>query len=97
MDGKKMIVFYGQTCPHCRAIMPILDRLENEDGVLLERLEVWNNPENQERMEALTHLYEKESGGNMIVPSFYDPVTDRLLCNPGSYEKLKQWMDVSLK
>lgn len=94
MDTKHIILFYGATCPYCHDIEPVLDRLENEKAVVIERLEVWNNPENQKRMDALTPLYEKECGGNMIVPSVYDPATGRLICNPGSYEKLTQWLYV---
>lgn len=95
MNASHIIMFCGATCPYCHAIVPALDRLEKEDGVVIERLEVWNHPENRKRMDALKHLYEKECGGNMIVPSFYDPATERLLCNPGSYEKLKAWIDAT--
>ena len=92
MQNKKIIEFYGETCPHCHAIAPSVDRLEREERVAVERLEVWNNEENKARMDALARLYGKECGGNMIVPSFYDPAGDRLLCNPGSYERLREWV-----
>lgn len=92
MQSKHIIEFYGETCPYCRAIAPAVERLE-VDGVAIDRLEVWNHPENEKRMKELRHLYDQECGGNMIVPSFYDPVTDRLLCNPGSYEELKVWTE----
>ena len=84
-------MFYGDTCPFCRLIMPALARFERETGVVIERLEVWSNPVNAEKMEALRHLYDEHCGGNMVIPSFYDANTGRLLCNPGSYEELKAW------
>ena len=93
MGTQGITMFYGDTCPHCHTIVSAVDRLEKEDGVTLERLEVWNNSENKKRMDALKYLYDTECSGDMIVPSFYDPATDRLLCNPGSYEKLKAWID----
>ncbi len=95
MQKKQIVEFFGGTCPFCRAIAPAVDRLEKEDGVAVERLEVWNSEENKGRMDALEHLYTKECGGNMIVPSFYDPASDRLICNPGSYERLREWVIAS--
>lgn len=92
MGIKHIVEFYGATCSYCHAIEPAVDRLEREDGVRVERLEVWNNAGNAEQMEALADLYGAECGGNMVVPSFYDPVTGRLICNPGSYERLKEWV-----
>jgi thiol-disulfide isomerase/thioredoxin len=92
--GEKIhiVEFYGATCPFCKMMEPKLERLEAEGDVAIERLEVWSNEENKGKMEALKHHYDKECGGNMVVPSFYDERTDRLICNPGSYEKLKEWV-----
>lgn len=88
----EITVFYGETCPYCRAIMPVLARLEGEGVAHFELVEVWNNTENNARMEALSHLYEEECGGNMVVPSLYDARGGRLVCNPGSYENIKMWL-----
>ena len=92
MNKKHIIEFYGATCPFCIRMAPHVDRLETEEAVVVDRLEVWNNAENKSKMEALTELYEKECNGNMVVPSFYDAETNRLICNPGSYEALKKWV-----
>ena len=93
-------MFYGNGCPFCVAIEPIVEKLEKEGGVRFERLEVWRggrtereyNKENQTRMEALKRHYDENCGGNMIVPSFYDAEKNLLICNPGSYENLKNWI-----
>lgn len=97
---KNITFFYGNGCPFCAAIMPAVERLEKEDNVRFERLEVWRggrmdreyNKENQDKMESLKRHYETNCGGNMIVPSFYDAEKDRLICNPGTYENLKSWI-----
>ena len=97
---RKIIYFYGNGCPFCATIESAVGKLEEEDDVQFERLEVWRggrtereyNKENQNRMETLKHHYEQNCGGNMIVPSFYDTEGDRLICNPGSYENLKSWI-----
>jgi thiol-disulfide isomerase/thioredoxin len=89
---KHIIEFYGDTCPFCHGIAPIVDKLEKEGIAVFDRLEVWNNTENKARMESLKHHYDANCNGNMIVPSFYDASTDRLICNPGTYERLKEWI-----
>lgn len=91
-NTKKVIEFYGETCPYCAAVAPAVNRLEREDGVNVLRLEVWNNEENKARMEALRPLYEKHCDGNMVVPSFYEEATGRLICNPSSYGVLYAWV-----
>ena len=73
-------------------IETVVERLEQEDGVEIEALEVWHNEENKRVMNSLSRLYDKECNGNFVVPSFYDKETDRLICNPGTYENLKTWI-----
>ena len=91
-NTKRIIEFYGTTCPFCARISPEVDRLEADNPVTVERLEVWNTAENAAKMEALKPLYDEHCNGNMIVPSFYDESTNRLICNPGTYEDLKAWV-----
>lgn len=92
MSARRIVAFYGAGCGYCRAIAPAVDRLETQDGITVERLEVWGNADHEEKMEALRPLYERFCGGCMVVPSFYDPASERLICNPGSYERLKEWV-----
>ena len=87
-----MIEFYGGECSDCTLIAPSVNRLEKEDGVEMEKLEVWSNEENKKRMESLRELYDMECEGNFSVPSFYDPETHRLMCEPLSYEALRAWV-----
>jgi thiol-disulfide isomerase/thioredoxin len=89
---KKIIEFYGETCSDCIAFAPEVARLEKEGEVEFEKIEVWNNEKNAKRMEDLKQLYGQECDGNMVVPSFYDKEKERLVCEPGSYEKLKSWV-----
>jgi glutaredoxin-related protein len=89
---KRIIEFYGETCPDCFAFSPEVEKLEQEGKVEFERLEVWNNQENSQRMMSLRDLYIKECNGNMAVPSFYDPNSNRLICEPRSGEEFKAWI-----
>ena len=91
--AKKIIEFYfGRECPYCVNIIPAVKRLEAEDEVEIKKCEVWHNAENNQRMKSLRERYEEYCGGNFIAPSFNDPVTKRLIGNPGSYENLKKWV-----
>ena len=92
MIKKSIEFFYGRECPSCVAIIPAVKRLVLEDGVEIVKREVWHNVENQQRMGSIGELYEKYCGGNFFVPSFYDAEGERLICIPGSYENLKEWI-----
>lgn len=92
MATKTIEFFFGRECPYCVAIIPAVKRLAVEDGVGIIKREVWHNAENHQRMRSLGELYAKYCGGNFVVPSFYDKEGERLICNPGSYENLKEWV-----
>lgn len=42
--------FYGTECPHCINMHPLVERLEKEEGVKVEKYEVWHNEENAKKM-----------------------------------------------
>ena len=43
----ELIMFHGRECPHCHVMMPLVDRLEQEEGIKLEKKEIWHNREMQ--------------------------------------------------
>ena len=92
MTKKSIEFFYGRECPYCLAIIPAVKRLIAEDGIEITKREVWHDEENHQRMESIKELYDKHCEGNFVVPSFYDAKSERLICNPGSYENLKEWV-----
>lgn len=91
-NRKKIIEFYGGGCHDCIGIAPAVAKLEKEEGVIVEKLEVWHNEKNRKRMEALQPLYDKECGGNLSVPSFYDEDGQKLICEPVVYQELYDWV-----
>ena len=89
-----IVEFYGKWCGYCRMIDPAVDRLEQEDGIEVTRLETWGNRRNKALMESLSDLFEEFNRGNYTVPTFYDPTKPRrqqILVNPSTYEELKAW------
>ena len=80
-----LIEFYGTECTHCNAMKPLIERLEDELGVKVDRIEVWHNEQNAKKLEEID---KGECGG---VPFFYNAKTGQKVCGAMSYEKLKAW------
>lgn len=79
-----LIDFYGQECPHCVKMNPLVDKLEKEEGIKVERVETWHNEENVKKYEQ----YEKGRCGG--VPFFINTDTDKFICGEAGYEDLKK-------
>lgn len=82
-----LLDFYGQECPHCIAMMPLIDKLEKEKGVKVERYEVWHNAENAEKLKQ----YDKGQCGG--VPFFINTETNAVICGEAPYEELVKWAE----
>jgi len=80
-----LLEFYGETCPHCIAVRPLIERLEKEEGVKVEKYEVWNNKENAKKMQ------EYAGGKCMGVSFFVNTETEDVICGEAEYERLKKW------
>lgn len=62
-----------------------MERLEDEEGVKVARLEVWHNEANAQRMRE----YDKGQCGG--VPFFFNTRTGKWICGSTDYERLKKW------
>jgi len=80
-----LLDFYGQECPHCLKMMPLVERLEKEENVKVEKYETWHSPENALKMKG----YDKDLCGG--VPFFYNTITGKFICGEADYEELKAW------
>ena len=89
-DEGLLVEFYGGECPHCAAMKPLVERLEKELGIKVEKYEVWHNSANAQRMEQLAELFE-EACGTIGVPAFYNAKTGEAFCGETDYEKLRDW------
>ncbi len=76
--------FYGEECPHCHVMMPIVDKLIGE-GIEITKLETWHNPENASLFEA------KDKGVCGGVPLCIDDVTGKSICGEASEEEVRKW------
>ena len=80
-----LLEFYGTECPHCVRMHELVERLEKEEGVKVDALEVWHNEENAKKLEEL----DKDFCGG--VPFFYNTKTCKWLCGECDYKELKDW------
>lgn len=80
-----LLEFYGTECGHCLAMHPLVDRLEKETGLVVEKIETWHNEEN----EAKRQQYDQNLCGG--VPFFINTDSGASLCGEVSYEQLKAW------
>jgi hypothetical protein len=60
-------------------------KLEKEEGLKVDSLEVWHNKENENRLLELDRDF---CGG---VPFFYNTKTEKWICGEASYDILKAW------
>jgi hypothetical protein len=88
---KKIIMFHGRECPHCRVMHPIVDRLIKE-GIQIEKLEVWHDEKNADEMRKYADLIRASGDGDLGVPTFLDKEGNRAICGEMSYSELKRWI-----
>lgn len=87
-----IIEFYGETCPHCITMRPIIQQLEQELDVEITKLEVWQHPENEQIMAQYSDIIGVACGGYAGVPAFVNTVTHQALCGAQDSETLKAFV-----
>ncbi len=80
-----LLEFFGAECPHCHRMDPLLERLEKEEGLKVEKYETWHNEENAKKMKE----YDTDLCGG--VPFFFNTTSQKWICGETKYEALKSW------
>lgn len=78
-------MFFGTECVHCHEMNPLVERLEKEEKIKVERLETWHNAANAKK------LQEFDKGRCGGVPFFYNDKTGKFICGSANYADLKAW------
>ena len=81
----KLLEFYGQECPHCNRMHPLVDKLEQEAGLKVEKYETWHNEDNAK----LLSKYDQGFCGG--VPFFFNEASGQWICGEVGYDDLKLW------
>lgn len=80
-----LVEYYGTECKHCIEMMPLIEKLEKEHNVKIERKETWHNSANKAEFEKTDN---GKCGG---VPFFFNKKTKKTLCGSVPYEDLVKW------
>jgi thiol-disulfide isomerase/thioredoxin len=80
-----LLEFYGLEDPICAKMVPLLERLEKEEGIKIVRYEVWHNEENAKMLESY------DVGICGLVPFFINSENSSFLCGEITYDELKKW------
>ncbi len=80
-----LMEFYGEECPHCLDMHKLVVKLEKEEGIKVDALEVWHNEENEKLLESI----DKDLCGG--VPFFYNSKNKKFICGEASLKELKEW------
>jgi len=83
MKDKRLLMFYEEKCDPCVVMEPLVQKIEKELGVNVDRLEVWGNQENK-------RLLEKYAGVSMV-PFFYNESTGVKISGETDFGTLKKW------
>ena len=76
--------FYGEECPHCHTMMPLVDKLIGE-GFKIDKRETWHNEENAKLFE------QKDRATCGGVPFFYNEESGKSICGEASEEEIRTW------
>lgn len=87
----RLMMFHALECPHCRRMMPLVERLEKEEGVVLEKYEVWHSEQNADLMRSYRDVLAPRCGGQLRTPTFFSPETNDVMCGEVEYDRLKDW------
>ncbi len=88
-----IIEFYGETCPHCLSMKPVIESLEKEKGVEIQKLEVWNNAEHKKLMMQYEDIIGEACGGFAAVPAFVNTKTKQALCGAHDTRDIEALID----
>ncbi len=88
-----IIEFYGETCPHCLSMRPVIKQLEKDLGGEITKLEVWGNTENAAKMAEYESIISDACGGMMGVPNFVNTQTKQALCGAQDEAMLKELIE----
>jgi len=79
-----LLEFYGKECPHCQNMMPLIDKLI-EEGIEIQKLEVWHDEENAEKQK------EHDDGKCGGVPFFINTDSGEYICGEADEKTLRKW------
>lgn len=89
---RQLIVFYGRECPHCKKMIPLIDRAIKEEGIKIKKLEIWHDKKNADLMRSYKDTIKAACEGQLRVPTFLNETTKDITCGEMEYTDLVKWL-----
>lgn len=86
-----LLMFYGRECPHCKKMLPLVEKLEQDTPVRFDKREVWHDEKNADLMRSYLEIIAPKCGHQLRVPTFLNTETKDAMCGEVDLEKLKDW------
>ena len=87
----RFVEFYGEGCPHCNKMVPIVAQVENDTGVQFEKMEIWYNDTNKAFYRNYQDYITRDCGF-LGVPTFLSLKTNRSICGEKSADELERFI-----
>lgn len=84
-ENSHLLYFYGTECTHCHEMNPLHEKLAEEEGLKLKKIEMWHHAENAK------YYKELEDGHCGAVPFYFNLETKAFICGNCDYKRLKAW------
>jgi len=78
--------YYGTECHFCVQMAPLVEKLEKEEKLTVDKIEVWHNQANAAELQKIPEF--RQCGG---VPFFINTKTKKIICGAKDYESFKKW------
>lgn len=100
-DKLNIYLFYGESCPHCKELEEFLEPyLKENENVILNKYEVWNNKDNQEKLNEVQKILNDNSSGvpyliigNNIITGYDSEITPERIKNTINYYQNIEYKD----
>lgn len=100
-DKLNIYLFYGESCPHCRELEEFLEPyLKQNENVILNKYEVWNNKDNQEKLNEVRKILNDNSSGvpyliigNNVITGYDSEITPERIKNTINYYQNIEYKD----
>lgn len=90
---REVTFFYGEDCPHCKKMHPLVLEIEKELKIKIKSLEVWYDEENADKMRSYSKIILASSQNHDLgVPTFLDIKNEEAIVGSKTKEELKRWI-----
>jgi thiol-disulfide isomerase/thioredoxin len=82
----ELVEYYGTECHFCVKMAPLVEQLEKEENLKVEKKEVWHDEKNAAELQQVPEF--SQCGG---VPFFLNTKTRKIICGATDYKSFKAW------